>query len=155
MLGAFLKNPNAIGIPQVCLVVNLHVSRVKGWAASAHPLSGRELRALRRLKREQNPPSPFVFTSERGALFAIRGFGAMVARLGEAAGSSTGCIRSCGMPAATCWPITGRYPHAAGLSRSPEHPAHGALHEIVGEQVQEPVARLIVTPSGSNKSFRR
>ena len=27
-----------------------------------------ELRALRRLKRDQEPPSPFVFTSERGAL---------------------------------------------------------------------------------------
>jgi len=78
------------------------VSRVKASAASAHPLSGRERRALRRLNRKQNPPSPFVFTSERGALFAVRGFRAMVARLGEAAGFETGRIRSCGMPAATC-----------------------------------------------------
>src|SRR5262249_37804498 len=30
----------------------LHVSRLKGSSESAHPLSGRELRALRRLKRE-------------------------------------------------------------------------------------------------------
>jgi type 1 fimbriae regulatory protein FimB/type 1 fimbriae regulatory protein FimE len=64
----------------------LHVSRIKGSADSVHPLSGRELRMLRRLKREQDPPSPFVFTSEWGAPFAIRGFRAMVARLGEAAG---------------------------------------------------------------------
>ena len=33
----------------------LHVSRLKGSAESVHPLSGRELRALRRLKREQDP----------------------------------------------------------------------------------------------------
>jgi len=64
----------------------LHVSRVKGSEDSTRPLSGRELRALRRLKREQDPPSAFVFTSERGAPFAVRGFREMIARLGEAAG---------------------------------------------------------------------
>jgi type 1 fimbriae regulatory protein FimB/type 1 fimbriae regulatory protein FimE len=64
----------------------LHVSRVKNSAASVHPLSGRELRALRRLKREQHPTSPFVFTSERGAPFAVIGFRRMIARLGEAGG---------------------------------------------------------------------
>lgn len=63
----------------------LHVSRIKGSADSVHPLSGRELRALRRLKREQEPPSPFVFTSERGSPFTTAGFRKMVARLGVAA----------------------------------------------------------------------
>ena len=63
----------------------LHVSRVKGSAASVHPLSGRELRALRRLKREQDPASPFMFTSERDAPFTTAGFRKMVARLGVAA----------------------------------------------------------------------
>jgi type 1 fimbriae regulatory protein FimB/type 1 fimbriae regulatory protein FimE len=48
-------------------------------------LSGRELRALRRLKREQDPASPFIFTSERGAPFTPAGFRKMVARLGVAA----------------------------------------------------------------------
>ena len=33
----------------------LHVRRLKGGSESVHPLSGRELRALRRLKREQDP----------------------------------------------------------------------------------------------------
>jgi type 1 fimbriae regulatory protein FimB/type 1 fimbriae regulatory protein FimE len=64
----------------------LHVSRVKGSAESVHPLSGRELRALRRLKREQEPASPFIFTSERGAPFTPAGFRKMIARLGVAAG---------------------------------------------------------------------
>src|SRR5262245_43044388 len=51
----------------------VHVSRVKGGSESIHPLSGRELRALRRLRREQEPVSPFVFTSERGAPFRWEG----------------------------------------------------------------------------------
>jgi integrase len=64
----------------------LHVSRIESSADSVHPLSGRELRALRRLLREQEPKSPFVFTSERGAPFSTAGWRKMVARLGVAAG---------------------------------------------------------------------
>src|SRR6478752_3533087 len=63
----------------------LHVSRLKSSAESVHPLSGRELRALRRLKRDQDPASPFMFTSERGSPFTTAGFRKMVARLGVAA----------------------------------------------------------------------
>jgi type 1 fimbriae regulatory protein FimB/type 1 fimbriae regulatory protein FimE len=64
----------------------LHVGRLKNGATSVHPLSGRELRALRRLKREQDETSPFIFTSERAAPFTTAGFRKMVARLGVAAG---------------------------------------------------------------------
>jgi integrase len=63
----------------------IHVSRAKNGAPSVHPLGGVELRALRRLKRDQEPPSPFVFTSERGAPFSTAGWRKMVARLGVAA----------------------------------------------------------------------
>jgi integrase len=63
----------------------LHVNRAKSGVPSVHPLSGRELRALRRLRREQEPISPFVFTSERGAPFSTAGFRKLVARLGVAA----------------------------------------------------------------------
>ena len=63
----------------------IHVSRAKNGAPSVHPLSGVELRARRRLKRDQEPPSPFVFTSERGAPFTTAGWRKMVARLGVAA----------------------------------------------------------------------
>ena len=63
----------------------LHVNRAKNGSPSVHPLSGRELRALRQLKREQDPESPFVFTSERGVPFTTAGFRKLVARLGVAA----------------------------------------------------------------------
>jgi integrase len=63
----------------------LHVSRRKGGSESVHPLSGRELRALRRIRREQEPVSPFIFTSERGAPFSTAGFRKLLARLGVAA----------------------------------------------------------------------
>ena len=59
--------------------------RVKQGTPATHPLTGRELRALRRLQREASG-SPFVFVSERGAPFTNRGFQAMVERAGEAAG---------------------------------------------------------------------
>ena len=42
----------------------LHVRRAKGGTASVHPIGGRELRALRKLKRE-TPESIYVFVSER------------------------------------------------------------------------------------------
>jgi integrase len=47
----------------------LHVRRLKNGSPATHPLTGKELRALRRLQREQDTKSPFVFTSERGTPF--------------------------------------------------------------------------------------
>jgi type 1 fimbriae regulatory protein FimB/type 1 fimbriae regulatory protein FimE len=63
----------------------LHVRRVKRGTPATHPIRGDEMRALRRLAREQEPRSPFVFTSERGAPFTTAGFARMVERAGEAA----------------------------------------------------------------------
>ena len=63
----------------------LHVRRAKKGSPSAHPIIGDELRALRRLKREQEPKSAFVFTSERGAPFSTAGFARMVERAGKEA----------------------------------------------------------------------
>jgi len=45
---------------------HLHVRRLKGGIHSVHPIQGDELRALRELRREQQPESAFVFTTERG-----------------------------------------------------------------------------------------
>jgi site-specific recombinase XerD len=63
----------------------LHVRRAKRGTPATHPIMGDELRALRRLQREQEPQSPLVFTSERGAPFTTAGFARMVERAGRAA----------------------------------------------------------------------
>lgn len=63
----------------------LHVRRAKQGTPSTHPILGDELRALRRLQREQHPKSPFVFTSERGAPFTPAGFARMIERAGKQA----------------------------------------------------------------------
>ena len=63
----------------------LAVRRAKRGSPSTHPIQGDELRALRRLQREQEPKSPFVFTSERGSPFTTAGFARMIERAGEAA----------------------------------------------------------------------
>jgi integrase len=60
----------------------LHIRRVKQGTASTHPIVGDELRALRRLQREQEPKSPFVFTSERDSPFTTAGFARMLERAG-------------------------------------------------------------------------
>jgi site-specific recombinase XerD len=64
---------------------SLHVRRVKQGTPSTHPILGDELRALRRLKREQEPKSPFVFTSEQKEPFTTAGFARMVERAGRKA----------------------------------------------------------------------
>jgi site-specific recombinase XerD len=62
----------------------LHVSRLKNGMPSVQPLSGTELRALRRLSREQEP-GRYVFMSERGAPLSAAGFRRMIERLGKVA----------------------------------------------------------------------
>jgi integrase len=63
----------------------LHVRRSKRGTPSVHPIQGDEQRALRRLQREQ-PPSPYVFTSERGGPIAPKSLHTLISRLGERAG---------------------------------------------------------------------
>jgi type 1 fimbriae regulatory protein FimB/type 1 fimbriae regulatory protein FimE len=67
----------------------LHVRRVKNGTLATHPLTGDELRALRRLQREQEPSSPFVFVSERGTPFTTAGFARMLERAATVAGLDT------------------------------------------------------------------
>jgi site-specific recombinase XerD len=70
---------------QVDLVhARLHVSRLKSGIPSVHPLTGAELRALRRLQREQER-SRYLFMSERAAPMSAVGFRRMITRLGKAA----------------------------------------------------------------------
>ena len=63
----------------------LQARRLKQGTPRTHPIRGDELRALRRLRREQQPRYTFVFTSERGAPFTTAGFASMIERVGKAA----------------------------------------------------------------------
>src|SRR5262245_29487653 len=61
------------------------VNRVKHGTPSIHPLTGRELRALRRLHRETESKSPFLFVSERGSPMTVSNFQKLISRATEAA----------------------------------------------------------------------
>ena len=62
----------------------LHVNRKKNGDAATHPMSGRELRVLRQLKRTY-PESPFLFVTERGGPMTEATVRKMVARAGQEA----------------------------------------------------------------------
>jgi len=62
----------------------LHVNRLKGSESGVHPLGGEELRALRRLQRDQ-VESRHVFSTSHGAPLSHAGIRKMIARLGEVA----------------------------------------------------------------------
>jgi integrase len=62
----------------------LHVRRAKNGTPSVHPIRGDEIRALRRLRREN--PTSHVFVTERGGPFTTVGFHHLIKRLGEVAG---------------------------------------------------------------------
>jgi integrase len=62
----------------------LHVRRVKSGTPSVHPLQGDEIRALRRLQRDQQP-SAHVFATERGGPMTPKGFNTLFRRIGERA----------------------------------------------------------------------
>ena len=62
----------------------IHIRRVKRGTPATHPLTGAELRALRRLQRE-SVASPFIFVSERGTPFTTAGFARMLQRAAEKA----------------------------------------------------------------------
>ena len=116
----------------------LHVRRVKKGTPSTHPILGDELRALRRLQREQEPKSPFVFTSERGAPFTTAGFARMVERAGSEAKlgfkAHPHMLRhACGYALANKGP---RHEGTASLSGASQHPAYGALFRIGPDAVQ-------------------
>ena len=65
----------------------MHVTRKKHGQSATHQSRGDELRALRKLQKEQEPKSAFVFTSEPdGAPFTRDIFNWMVKRADRKAG---------------------------------------------------------------------
>src|ERR1700733_14278860 len=128
----------------------LHVRRLKNGSPATHPLTGKELRALKRLQREQITKSPFVFTSERGTPFTKRGFQAMVERAGKAAGFDMKIHphmlrHACGFTLANDGVDTRTI---QGLSRPQVDPAYGALHRAGTDSVQKLIPGLTAACSG-------
>jgi type 1 fimbriae regulatory protein FimB/type 1 fimbriae regulatory protein FimE len=71
--------------PQVELDAGrIHVTRAKNGTPSTHPLTGKEIRALRQLRRE-NLQSRYVFNTERGGPFTTDAFLKLVRKAGELA----------------------------------------------------------------------
>ena len=64
----------------------LQVIRCKGSDDSVQPLSGVEIRALRRVRREQEPGARYVFMSERGAPLTANGFFKTLTRAADSIG---------------------------------------------------------------------
>jgi len=62
-----------------------HVNRTKNGLPSVNPVSGTEIRALRKLKREQ-PESRYVFLSERRGPLSVDGLRKIIGRMGKRAG---------------------------------------------------------------------
>ena len=131
----------------------LHVRRLKQGTPSTHPILGDELRALRRLHRDQEPKSPFVFTSERGAPFTTAGFARMIERAGKAAKLSFKAHphmlrHACG------YGLANRGHDTRALQAYPghEYPTHGALYRVVADAVQEFLAG--VTPPTTFRTGR-
>jgi len=63
----------------------IHINRLKNGRDGTHPFSGREIRALRRLKREY-ADSPHIFVSERGGPMTPSNVRKMLTRAGEGLG---------------------------------------------------------------------
>ena len=106
----------------------MHVRRAKNGTPCVHPIRGDEIRALRRLRREN--PTSHVFVTERGGPFTTVGFHHLIKRLGEVAGMPfkvhPHMLRhACGYRLGQRWP---RYPSPAALPRAQEYPAHRAIH---------------------------
>jgi integrase len=103
----------------------LHVRRTKRGTPSVHPIQGDELRALRRLQREQ-PPGPHVFASERGGPIAPKSFHTahFAPRGARPYGLPYSPAHGCGYALGECRP---RHPGHPSLDGAQEYPAHGAL----------------------------
>ena len=125
----------------------LHVRRAKSGSPSVHPLQGDEIRALRRLQREQGP-SPHVFCIRAWRADDSEGIPRPVRphwRLGQDAiphpsAHAPARLRVC---PGEC---RARHARATGLARASEHPAHGALYRVGTGSVQG--SELLIATDG-------
>ena len=118
----------------------LHVRRAKNGSPSVHPMQGDEIRALRRLQREQGPSS-HVFMTERDGPMTPKAFHALFGRIGERAKMPfpvhPHMLRhGCGYALANA----GHDTRALQAWLGHKNIQHGALHRAGAGQVQELLA---------------
>ena len=117
-----------------------HVTRRKNGRPSVHLLRGTEIRALRRLQREQVPQSTYVFTTERRGPMTPATFRKLLTTLGTAAsGRATLPCSPAHAPARLrlqACPRRTRHPGLARVARALQHPEHDPLHRAYEPKVQ-------------------
>ena len=88
----------------------MHVRRAKNGTPSVHPIRGDEIRALRKLRRD-NPNEAYVFLTERGGPMSTVSFTISSSGSARPPGCLSHCILTCcGMRAAISLPTTGTIP---------------------------------------------
>src|SRR5262249_29453682 len=109
----------------------IHVRRAKNGVDSTHPLTGKEIRALRQLRRE-NLQSRYVFNTERGG----SGDQGLVPQNGPPDwGIGQTALPNPSAHAAARLRVLARqrrrpHPSAAALPGPPQHHAHGAIYRV-------------------------
>jgi hypothetical protein len=116
---------------------SLHIRRAKNGTPATHPLSGREMRELRRHQRE-SPSSPFVFVSERGAPLSAPGFSRMVERAATEAGlgHQGTCPHAASRLRLQACQRRSRYAGDPSLSWASQHSEYDALYDLGAAAVQ-------------------
>ena len=105
----------------------LRVIRSKGSDDSVQPLSGAEIRALRRTKREQQTGERYVFVSERAAPLTANGFFKTLRRAALSIGMDD--VHPTARVRLQARKPRCRHPHARRLSRPSPNRQHRALHQ--------------------------
>jgi integrase len=106
------------------------IHRKKNGQSTTHQISGPELRALRKLQKEQDSKSAFVFVNERDTPFDREGFNWLVKRTGKKAGLPFQVHAHMLRHAAGYTLANAGKGHQVnpGLSRPQGHQAYGPLH---------------------------
>jgi integrase len=131
---------------------SIHIRRVKKGTPATHPLTGLELRALRKLQRESTK-NPFIFVSERGTPFTTAGFARLLERAAEKAEIEIkvhphmACVR---LQAGKRWH---GYAFAPGIPGTQKYSAHGALYGTLTNALQRFLEGL-GTPAASAREWQ-
>jgi integrase len=132
---------------------SLHIRRAKNGTPATHPLSGREVRELRRHQRE-SPASPFLFVSERSAPLSAPGFSRMIER--AAITADLGIKAHAHMLRHACgYKLANDGHDTRAIQRASQHPEYDALYRAGAAAVQGILSRLMKRgrpPEGSTPS---